>query len=342
MLAVALLAVSPASALGFAKAIWGPGFSNGTSNFPIYRQLRVSIYEDVLYWNQVAPTRPRHPTDPNDPAYQWPATLQQNINEAAAFHMQVAVQFYGTPAWASGGRSYGWSPLHASDFAAFAAATARRYPTVHLWMIWGEPNRQGHFEPIVRAKPYHRLNAAQQVAPRNYARVVDAAYAALKAVSRANLVIGGNTYTGGYVDTQQWIANMRLPNGRPPRMDLYGHNPFGFRPPTFAASASPFGEVQFADLPRLARWVDRYLGRGMPLFISEWDIPTAPDQEFPFWVNARVAAQWIARAMHEARSWKRIYAFGWVHLYDDPPLTNGGLLTARGARKPLFAAFARG
>lgn len=342
MLAVVLLLAAPGSALGFAKAFWGPGYSNGANNFPVYRQLGVTIYEDDLLWSDVAPTRPRHPTNPDDPAYHWPAALQRSIDEAAAFHIRVMLQVVYTPPWANGGRSREWAPLRPSDFAAFVTAAARHYRTVHLWMIWGEPNREGHFEPIVRAKPYKRLNAAQQVAPHNYARVLDAAYGALKAVSRSNLVIGGNTYTGGYLDTQQWIANLRLPNGRTPRMDMYGHDPFSYTPPSFNASPSPFGEVQFSDLPRLARWVDRYLRRGMPLFISEWSIATAPGEEFPFWVDAPVAARWITTAMRLSRRWHRIYALGWIHLYDDPPLSYGGLLTVTGQQKPLFAAFAHG
>lgn len=337
----AVLAALAGPALGFAKAMWGPGYQNGVSLFPVYRQLGVSIYEDQLNWSSVAPTHPRHATDPNDPAYQWPAALQQSIREANRFHMRVMLELINTPQWANGGRPDDWAPLHPSDFAAFATAAARHYPTVHLWQIWGEPSRLT-FQPIVRAKPYHRLDSAQQAAPHRYALLLNDAYGALKAVSRANLVIGGSTYTYGYIDTQQWIANLKLPNGRPPRMDMYAHNPFSYTPPSFTAGASPFGEVQFSDLPRLAGWVNRYLGRRIPLFLSEWTIPTAPDYEFSFWVNPSTAASWISDALKLARSWPRIYALGWIHLYDDLPLTSGGLLTASGKRKPGFYAFEHG
>ncbi len=311
------------------------------SLFPTFRQLGASIYEDELYWSDVAPTRPRDPTNPNDPAYHWPATLQRDITQAGRYHMRVMLEVLFTPSWANGGRPVRWAPLHPSDFAAFITAASRHYRSVHLWMIWGEPDRLT-FQPIVRAKPYKRLDAAQQAAPRRYARVLDAAYGALKAVSRENVVIGGSTYTYGYVSTQQWIANMKLPNGRPPRMDMYAHNPFSYTPPTFTSTASPFGEVQFSDLPRLAKWVDQYLGRGIPLFVAEWTVPTAPDIELAFWVNAPVAARWITEALREARSWKRIYAVGWIHLYDDLPLTAGGLITESGKRKPGFYAFEHG
>jgi hypothetical protein len=112
--------------------------------------------------------------------------------------------------------------------------------------------------------------------------------------------------------------------------------------PSFSAPPSPFDEVQFSDLPRLARWVDRYLHRGLRLFLSEWTIPTAPDQEFNFYVDPPVAARWITDALRLSRRWHRIYALGWVNVYDHPPVSNGGLLTQSGRKKPGFAAFERG
>src|SRR5262249_55940161 len=149
------------------------------------------------------------------------------------------------------------------DFARFAAAAARRYPSVHLWMIWGEATREGNFHPITPALPGASLDRAQRVAPHVYARILDAAYGALKRVSRRNLVIGGCTYTTGQLDPLQWIQNLRLPSGRRPRMDMYAHNPFSYTAPSFSAGSSPFDEVQFSDLPELARWVDRYLRPGL-------------------------------------------------------------------------------
>ncbi len=342
VLTALLLSVMPGSSLAFSKAIWGPPYQNGVNQFPLYHKLGVSIDEADLYWNVVAPTRPRDPANPDDPAYQWPLGIQQAIDQARSFHMRVMIQIIFTPRWANGGRPPNWAPSNPADFAAFATAAARRYPSVHLWMVWGEPNGHASFEPISRALPGRRLNRAQQGAPHRYARLLDATFAALKRVSRRNLVIGGCTYTAGDIDTQQWIENLRLPNGRAPRMDMYAHNPFSYTDPSFSARPSPFGLVQFSDLPRMARWIDRYLHRGLPIFLSEWTIATHPDLEFDFWVDPPVAARWIRDALRLARRWKRIYALGWVHVYDDPPYTYGGLLYANGKPKPGFEAFARG
>jgi hypothetical protein len=342
-LAVVLLAAAPTGAGAFSKAIWGQVYRHGVNQFPMYHQLGVEIFEISLRWDQVAPSRPDHATNPADPAYRWPAELSQAIAQAKRFHMRVLVQLIDAPAWANGGHSDpSWAPLEPSDFGAFATAAARRYPSVHLWMIWGEPTKAGNFQPLVGALPGQRLDAAQLAAPHIYAGILDAAFGALKKVGRRNLVIGGCTYTTGQLDPLQWIQNLRLPNGHPPRMDMYAHNPFSYQKPSFSTGVDPFNEVQFSDLHELAGWIDRYLHPGLPLFLSEWTIPTAADQEFNFWVDPKVAARWVSAAMRLARGWNRIYSLGWVNVYDDPPFSYGGLLTQGGRRKPDFNAFARG
>jgi hypothetical protein len=342
--------VAPSSARAAAgagaKAMWGPVTLNGKSQFPVYHDLGVKIYEADVLWSSIATRRPRHATDPKDAAYRWPRELDVAIAQARVFHMRVALQIIGTPAWANGARPSNWAPSRSQDFAFFAAAAARRYPSVHLWMIWGEPSRSHNFEPFQGAQPFATLNARQSAAPRRYAVMLDAAYGALKRVSRANLVIGGMTYTTGEITTPEWIANMRLPNGRAPRLDMYGHNPFSFRDPDLANPPSGEQAYDFSDLRRLAQLVDRYLGRPRlrhpQLFLSEWTIPTAVDQEFNFFVDPPVQARWITDALHIVRTWPRIYALGWIHLYDNPPMSFGGLLQTNGTQKPGYAAWKGG
>jgi hypothetical protein len=328
------------------KAIWGPATHDGVSQFPVYRQLGDRLYEDLLRWNSIARRRPRHPRDPNDPAYVWPAEVDSSVREAGRYNMRVALEIIGSPRWANGGKPPRWAPHRASDFANFAIAAARRYRSVHLWMIWGEPSRSHNFRPLTPARPYVPLNAHQRIAPHLYSRMLDAAYGALKGVSRANLVIGGMTDAAASISTQQWIENMRLPDGRPPRLDLYGHNPFSIRAPNLANPPSPGGQVDFSDLGRLAQLVDDNLGRpenpSPRLFLSEWTIPTAVDNEFNFHVDPRVQALWIGDALRIAAQTPSIYALGWIHLYDEPPASAGGLITAAGVKKPGFFAWKAG
>jgi hypothetical protein len=328
------------------KAIWGPSLHDGKSLFPIYRELGVRIYEEKLDWSSIAPRRPRNQRNPKDPTYIWPREVTRAVAEAKRDHILVALQIIGAPEWANGGKRWNWAPENPQDYANFAIAAARRYPSVHMWMIWGEPSRAYNFNPLTPAQRFAPLDAAQQVAPHLYARILNAAYGVLKSVSRANIVIGGMTYTTGDISTQQWIENMRLPDGRPPRLDMYGHDPFSFREPNFANPPSPEQSIDFSDLPRLARLVDRYLGRpGNPhpkLFISEWTVPTGVDDEFDFYVDPTLQAKWITAGLRIASRWSRIYAVGWIHLYDNPPETSGGLLYANGAKKPGYFAWKSG
>ncbi len=336
-------ALAPSSAAAFSKAIWGEATYNGGDQFPMYKELGVSIIELDLDWNQVAATRPADPTNPKDPAYVWPASIQQMIAEAASYHMRVLLQLFNAPSWADGGNSgFGWAPLKAASFVNFATAAGKEYPSVHLWMIWGEPTKAGNFMPLAAALPGQPLDRAQRASDQLYAEMLNGAYGALKRISKRNLIIGGCTFTTGAIDPLQWIQNMRLPDGKPPRMDMYAHNPFSYASPAFTKLPSEFDDIQFANLPQLAGWVDRYLRKGLPLFLSEWTIPTQEDETFNFWVDPTVAAQWVSEALREARAWHRIYALGWVNVYDNLPLIAGGLLTENGTPKPDFYAFADG
>ena len=336
---------SVAAASGL-KAMWGPGVRNGVSLFPTFSDLDVSIYEDDLHWNLIARRRPRDPTNPRDPAYAWPAEVTSSVAQANRYGMQVALEIIGTPGWANAGKTPRWIPHRLSDYANFAIAASRRYPSVHLWMIWGEPSRSHNFRPLTPAKPYFPLNAHQRIAPHLYSRLLDAAYGALKSVTPANIVIGGMTDAAASISTVQWIENMRLPDGSPPRLDLYGHNPFSIRAPNLADPPSPAQQIDFSDLGRLAEMVDRNLGRPenpQPgLFLSEWTIPTSSDREFNFYVEPRVQALWITDALRIARLVPYIYAVGWIHLYDELPFVGGGLIRADGRKKLGYFAWRSG
>jgi hypothetical protein len=334
------------------KAIWGPVAVRGVSQFPIYKDLGVGIYEMAMNWASVATTRPSHPTNPADPAYSWPSHLDYAVREGRKYGIRVSVQLIGAPRWANGGHPWNWAPKKPEDFARFAAAASRRYPGVRYWMIWGEPTRRHNFMPLVRERRGRRLNRLQSRGPRLYARILDAAYGALKRVDRHDLVIGGNTFTTGEVSPLNFMRAMRLPGGKPPRLDLYGHNPFTGRKPNLHSPHLPFGFADFCDLERLARWVDRYLGRPrhrrLRLFLSEYELPTDHrNREFNFWLDRRTAADWLTAALRITRRWWRIYTLGWMGLYDDPPLpthdeVNRGLLDIHGRRKAAYQAYKRG
>jgi hypothetical protein len=109
---------------------------------------------------------------------------------------------------------------------------------------------------------------------------------------------------------------------------------------------SPFQQYDFSDVARLSELVARNLGTPAnptpPLFLTEWTIPTAPDREFNYWVEPRLQAIWIRDAFDVLRRRPDIFALGWIHLYDTPPSSNGGLIRANGRKKPGYYAWKAG
>lgn len=312
---------------------------SGASAFPTYHRLGVQVLETELSWAQTAPTRPGDPTRPLDPAYVWPHAMDRMVSEAARYGIELAVMVRETPAWANGGRAPSWAPNSAGDYANFLQAASRRYPTVHHWMIWGEPTRAGNFNPMPANSP---------VGPRRYALLLDAAYGALKAVSPANLVIGGMTYTVGLVSAPEFIHWMRLPDGAPPRLDYFGHNPYSTRFPNLSEGPYAPGVRDINDIDtlhgELAAAYRRRPGGTPRLWLSEFSIGNAPSRAFAFFVTRAVQARWVTAAFRLVDSVSYVAGLGWYELLDEPAsvpdhLTQG-LLTANGAPKPAFSAYA--
>ena len=333
------------------KMIWGPfTLPDGSSAFPTYHQLGVQVLQLQLIWAQTAPARPGEPTNPADPAYRWPPELEQAISQAAHYGIALAVLVKGTPAWANGGQDPSWAPNNAADYANFLEAASRRYPTIHYWMIWGEPSGKFNFNPMPPRSP---------VGPRRYALLLDAAYGALKAVSRSNIVIGGMTWSAGEVSPPEFIRWMRLPNGAPPRLDYYGHNPYSTRFPNLAEGPMPAlggflhtggGIRDINDIDTLHGELAvayRHRRGGAPkLWLSEFSISSdSPNRAFNFFVSRVGQAHWLTAAFKLVDSVSYVAGLGWYDLMDEPTsipehLTEG-LLTAEDTPKPAFNAYAR-
>jgi hypothetical protein len=357
MAAAAGAAAAPAGAasgrhFSVKKSIWGPVTRDGKAQFPIYHDLGAGIWQYALNWDKVAPTAPADGSDPADPAYRWPAELDDAVAAARKYHIRIAFQVRSTPSWANGGKAANWVPTRLADLSAFVTAASRRYPSVKLWMIWGEPSRHENFMPLTPEKAQStKLTKKQSFAPRYYAQMLDRSYGALKAVSRSNRVIGGNTFTAGDITPYNWIRYLRLPNGKRPRMDLYGHNPFTGRRPRANAPQDRF-VVDISDMPTFTRFLDKRIrdphGHRLKLFFSEFFWPTDhANNEFAFHLSRKLQASWLKDAMKLVRGSDRVYTLGWFSLYDDPPREDGlsvnrGLMTFGGKRKPSYGVFRRG
>jgi len=345
---VALAASAVPAQAGGVKAIWGPTeleagstacptSSQPCSAFPVYQRLGVDVFQYQIHWDEVAPTRPQHPRDPDDPAYRW-GEVDRVAAEAKRYGIRLAILIQRAPRWANGGRPSIWAPRDPKTFADFAYAASRRLPSVHMWMIWGEPARAENFMP---------MHAGSPQGPRLYARILDAAYGSLKAASRNNVVVGGMTLSGGTIRPTLFLRCMELPSGRPARMDLFGHNPFDGRFPNL--SKEPIGRFRgFNDLDTYHREIRAYYRQGhrkVPrLWLSEWTvISDKPSRIFlHFHVSPREQGRWLRAAFSIARRTPYVAGMGWFTLLDEPPApgsANWGLLRSDGEPKPAYNAY---
>jgi hypothetical protein len=202
-------------------------------------------------------------------------------------------------------------------------------------MIWGEPNRDGNFEP---------MPANSRKGPRRYAVLLNAAYHGLKQASRKNIVIGGDTWSFGDVEPGDFVRWMRLPNGKPPPLDYYGHNPFSIRFPKLSDNPYFPGGRDINDIDTLEQQLRGTYHRRVQLWLSEFTVSSDhPNRAFNFSVSRAKQAQWIKAVYRLVDSVNYVAGLGWFTLLDEPTsvprgLTNG-LMTYSLQRKPAFTAY---
>jgi hypothetical protein len=321
----------------------GPG---GRWIFPELRALRARVWIGGLSWASIATKRPADARSPDDPAYAWPAEVDAAVKAARAAGIEPVLYVNGFPPWSNGGRDATWALVNPQDYGDFMAAAVRRYPQVRRWIAFAEPSHLFNFKP---------QGGRGARAPRLYARLLDAAYGAMHAVRRDVVVVGGNVHPGGandYTSTapDTFLKFMVLPNGRRPRMDMFGINPYTERPLDMSLPHKP-RRVDFNDLDWLIRRLDRiYPRKRLQVFIEEFGWNTEHEAlGWLFVVSRKEQAARLTRAYRIAARLPRINTMCWFQLYDSPPLRAGGawhnwtsgLRTAQGAKKPAWYAFAR-
>jgi hypothetical protein len=329
-----------------AKCITDVPVHAGRPIFPQLHRLGARVWTTGLSWAATTPRRPRHARSPGDPAYRWPPNLGSLLSQARRQGIEPVLHVDGFPAWSNGGRDPSWVARRPQDYANFMAAAVRRYPQVRRWIVVMEPTNYRTFQP---------QGDGGKLAPRRYARLLDAAYRAMHAVRRDVVVIGGNVQPAGTNDQyitapDTFIASMVLPNGRRPRLDMFGINPYTERPLDLSLRHAP-RRIDFDDLDWLSHQLDRYWPRRhLRIFVSEFGWNTEHSGEgWLYVVSRRKQAAGLSTAYHLAARLPRIDTFCWFQLYDEPPAQRGGLYvnwtmglrTLSGEKKPSWDAFAR-
>lgn len=293
-----------------------------------YRVIEANGFQVVrlpVAWSQIAQTRPAHPNDPGDPAYDW-SSVDGRLDRILSHGMTPLFDVYSPPGWARPG---GKRTASASDYASFLFAAANRYdggsrPRVRYWELWNEPDLYMFLDDT----------------PEHYRDMVNAGYRALHAVRKDNVVIAGATSPFGDPKDEFGIAPFRymsrvlcMSRGAHPHptckakvsFDVWSHHPYTSGGPNHSAPKSD--EASLGDLPEMhriltaAKRAGHIRSRGPVRFwVTEfsWDT-NGPD---PGGVPLARHARWVAEALY--RMWQSgVSLVVWFQLRDTPDPEDG-------------------
>src|SRR4051794_2119799 len=244
---------------------YGPTY-DGKPVLPTLKSLGVRVWQLGIVWPWIAPTRPKSPTNPHDPVYQWPKDVDGAVASAARAGIEPVLYVNGFAPWSNGGQDIHTAPKSPKDFARFMAAVVKHYTKVRRFVVFSEPSHFVNFKP---------QGDHGRAAPHAYARLLDAAYGTMHAARKDVVVIGGNVHPSGSDDDQTtapdtFIRNMVLPDGKRPRLDQFGVNPYTERPLDLRLPKGP-KVLDFDDLDWLLKQLDEdWPGRRLKLFIGEF------------------------------------------------------------------------
>jgi Glycosyl hydrolase catalytic core len=324
--------------------------------FTMLRQLRTQIVRVNLNWPDVAKSRPAHPQDPADPAYDW-SIYDRAVRYAAQNRIQVMMTFLFVPRWANGGRARNIPPRNYNDLRNFAYAAASRYsgyyipntddssetylPAVKYWLAWNEPNNPNWLQQSV---------GGRFVSPRSYARICTSIWQGVHFTNFAGEKVGcgatgprGNNQPRSRRPSMTPLAFMRLTRRAGLRnLDAYAHHPYYGLPSETPRSKPRGNAVTLGNINTLIALVNKLWGKKR-IWITEYGYQTRPPDRF-FGVSYARQAAYLRQAFAIARRNPRIDLMVWFMLRDDTNRSIGwqsGFLTARGKRKPSFSVFAR-
>lgn len=173
-------------------------------------------------WYNIATERPKNPTNPNDPAYDF-TNLDRWIKTLNSHNIKVVLQLWGTPTWASDAKSprpvrtdsqiqdcqqnpynhesgsptyffepYNAKPKDLNDYADFVEAVAKRYKdVVKVYSLWSRPNITAYWKGSI--DEFIKLN--------------NEAYKRIKSIKSELEVWGGNFFTS-YSSNQNNIKQL--------------------------------------------------------------------------------------------------------------------------------------
>src|SRR2546423_8912772 len=280
-------------------------------------------------WDHIALARPQVPAISDDPAYDW-SSADALLAGLHAHGIDVVLTIWGTPPGGRGGRKPNGARKSPSALALFATAASKRYPWVHKWEIWNEPNQRGGLDPN---------------SPRLYVeRLLNPAVVALHAVDPRNVVAGGATSPRATRTALSAVAFMQGMRRAGARFDIYSHHPyprwFGRGRPETPLQTLPCTRwLTMASLQCLLRDVTRNFGP-KHVWLTEYAYKTNPPDRYRG-VTPALQARYLAEAARRVYQAPRVDLLINFLIRDEPVIGrwSSGFFTAREVVKPSFYAF---
>ena len=259
--------------------------------------------------------------------FDWDST-DAVLEQLDAAGIDAVVTLYGTPEWANGGKGPNVAPIRGADFAAFAGAAADRYPFVHRWTIWNEPNQRRW---LSTASP------AQYVT-----RLLNPAYVAIHAASLSSKVAGGVTAPRAGAGGLSPVAFIRGMGSSGARLDAYAHHPYSLAPKEtpWSGGCDHCETITMATLDRLVTETRKAFKRPVRLWLTELGYQSNPPDRL-LGVAPAQQASYIAAAAYKAWATPRVDLLI-QYLYRDEPTTDrwqSGLVSVGGATKLALGGF---
>jgi hypothetical protein len=295
------------------------------------RATGASIVRIPVEWRYIVPADPPAGFDASDPAssaYDFTA-VDAAVRSTVAAGLTPLLVVTRAPAFAEAPNRWpyaypgSWAPNPVA-FGEFATATARRFsgsfpdplkpgltlPRVRLYEAWNEPNLARYLEPQWVAEGGHW----RAFAPLLYRQLLNAFYAAVKAVAPSDVVIAagvapnGEPAGVGRTTPVRFLRALlcleratRTSCSDPPHFDVLAFHPLSFESPDLPAVSSQ--DVAIADIAKVTT-----------LLSQAWRVGTAlPRTPKPVWVTelnwesdppavhgvpGRLQALWVSRALH--------------------------------------------
>ncbi|MGO4441827.1 cellulase family glycosylhydrolase [Mycobacterium sp. 2YAF39] len=227
-----------------------------TREFDLMEKMNVTWVRADFFWPLIEPERG---------AFTWTYS-DAIVKEASARRMNVVAILSHTPEWARGaGTTSDYPPVHTSDFAEFARATAARYAPlgVHTWEVWNEPNSDFFWAPAPDANHYGQLFRATAAA----VRAVD---------PNATLMTGGLTRGTDTPDglriSQMTFVKQLYANGTAQLADAIAVHPYTFPALPSQTNVAVIGGIN--EVPALHQLMEQHGDGGKKVWITEFGAPT--------------------------------------------------------------------